>query len=300
MNVWRVKLNPDSAPGINGPSFCIERNIVGIGWAIDGTPKNKEEYLSLSKIKHKNSLGWRRATSDFISRMEIGDLVWARKRAEYYLGRIESDWEYRGAYEYLNTDAVNVRKCPWLSVPTLGHVPGKISASFRAGSTVQRVIQGSAITYSKYLYNQLAKREEYGLDLSPEADIFSLLSDEDLEDLVGLYLQWKHKYLFQPSSCKRDTPLVEFELVSQDGKIKASASVKSGETPIDMSEFATRTDQVYLFAACERYLGKGKENLMPIPKADLRQFLRDHEAVLPERIRLWIKYVKQMRKVESL
>ncbi len=208
MNVWRVKLNPDSAPGINGPSFCIERNIVGIGWAIDETPKDKNEYLRLSKVRHKNSLGWRRATNDFIMRMEIGDLVWARKRADYYLGQIESDWEYRGSYEYKNTDAVNVRKCLWLSVPTLGHVPGKISASFRAGSTVQRVIQPSAITYSRYLYNQLAKREVYGLEQRPEADIFSLLSDEDLEDLVGLYLQWKYKYLIQPSSCKRDTPLV--------------------------------------------------------------------------------------------
>src|SRR3989344_5913135 len=109
MNVWRVKLNPDSAPGINGANFCIERNIVGIGWAIDEVPKDEEEYLSLGKAKHKNSLGWRRATNDFLSRMTIGDLVWARKRADYYLGRVESGWEYRGYREYLAADAVNVR-----------------------------------------------------------------------------------------------------------------------------------------------------------------------------------------------
>ena len=298
MNVWRVKLNPDSTHGINSADFCIGKNIVGIGWPVDEAPKDKEEYFSLGKAKYtdKWALGWRRATNDFILRMDVDDLVWVRSGVgEYYLGRIKDVWEYRGSKEYQEADVVNVRSCPWFPVGTLSHVPGKISASFRAGSTMQRVIQESAIIYSKYLFNQLIGSEVYSRELKPEADIFSLLSDEDLEDLVGLYLQLKLGYLIWPGTCKRDTPLVEFELVSKDGKIKASAQVKSGETVINMDDFVDCKGLVYLFAACEQYIGTAKENFIQIPKADLDNFMHDHEAALPRRIQEWMKYVKDVK-----
>jgi hypothetical protein len=35
VQLWRINLKPDSKQGVDAAAFCIDRNIVGIGWALD-------------------------------------------------------------------------------------------------------------------------------------------------------------------------------------------------------------------------------------------------------------------------
>lgn len=33
-NLWRINIKPSSKEGINPRSFCLERNILGVGWPV--------------------------------------------------------------------------------------------------------------------------------------------------------------------------------------------------------------------------------------------------------------------------
>ena len=122
--------------------------------------------------------------------METGDLCWTRDGdGNYYIGEISGDWEYRSAVDYRRADIVNVRPCRWFRTGGTDSVPGKILNSFRPGRTVQPVYDETTGFYSKLKYNQLSREPVYDLSSNVERDLFALISPEDCEDVVGIYLQ---------------------------------------------------------------------------------------------------------------
>ena len=241
--IWRLNIKPDAAKGVDPRMFCIERNILGIGWPVVSpvdadTPRDWDAYYNLGMEQYYNEddKGWWPAVNAIHNRMKIDDLCWTRDwDGNYYLGRIEGDWEYRSTTDYRDADIVNVRPCTWFPTGGVDSVPGKVLNSFRAGRTVQAVDDETVSFYSRLRYNRLSKEAAYDLPGDLKRDLFALIWPEDCEDIVGIYLQEKHGYRLIPSSCKLCTDKTEFILKTAEGK-QAYVQVKQGNVDLNADE----------------------------------------------------------------
>ena len=112
MIVWRITINPDADTGINPRRFCLERNILGVGWPVEASgPLDWDTYQTLgtAKFYDNEDKGWWPAVNAIRNRMAESDLCWTRDReGNYYLGRVEGAWEYRSTPEYINADVVKL------------------------------------------------------------------------------------------------------------------------------------------------------------------------------------------------
>ena len=122
--------------------------------------------------------------------------------------------------------------------------------------------------------------------------LLALLSAEDLEDVVALWLQVTVKCAVFTSTCKNDTKDVEGILVTLDEGNRIGFQVKSGESPIDRNKYATFDGKVYLFAASECYLGDHNDSCVYIQPDTIRQFVMANKKIMPGRVQQWINYVE--------
>jgi hypothetical protein len=147
--------------------------------------------------------------------------------------------------------------------------------------------------YSKAFYNSRVRHFAYDLE-TQHLDLFSMLSDEDLEDIVGLYLQVRG-YLIVPSSCKRDTPNYEFVMYHRETGRSCVAQVKSGNATIDVRAFGNEADDIYVFAAGEQYIGEASENVIRLGRDTVEDFLTANLRVMPVRIRKRVEMLTQLQ-----
>ncbi len=298
MTIWRIILKPASRNNTDSHEFCLKNNIVGVGWRISEETRsvNWEEYYSeASKIYNnkKKKRSWNSALNVFKHRMKINDLIWTRDRQNnYYLGRISSDWIYQSEKNNLKTDIINTRKCEWVKIGTVDSVPGKLVNSFIGGKTVQAVNSDSIEIYSKAKYNELRKKDFYDIDWKKTDDIFSLLSSDDCEDLIGIYLQIEKNYYLIPSSCKSDMMRYEFELKDLKTSQSAVVQVKNGDVNLNSNDYCNLDCQVYLFTTKGKYLGEKKDNIYFIEQKEILDFMKKYKDILPNKIRFWMDKLK--------
>lgn len=294
MQLWRINIKPDSEQGLDATEFCVERSIVGIGWGIGTLPETKDEYRRIAAEAHKAGYkSWLRATNAILDGLCIGDLIWTRNRsAVYYLGRISGEWEYRHGEDYGRADVANVRPCTWVKVGSMDHVPGSVINSFGPNATIQRVTDSSAGLYSSMLFSEL--RGEELPKGSAAGDILGLLSAEDLEDVVAIYLQVTRRLVMFPSTCKKDTMTVECVFADLDTGERVGLQVKSGQTAITIEEYTGFTGQMYLFAACGTYCGQPSGNCICLDPEEVRAFALSHRSIMPARIQRWLDYAARL------
>ena len=296
--IWRLNIKPDSAEDVDPRKFCFDKGILGIGWPVDANgPMDWNTYCALAEDEYRDHLkGWRTAANAIIQ-MAVDDLCWTRdENANYYLGRIVGDWEYRSTDEYRGADIVNVRPCEWFRVGGVDSVPGKVVNSFRPSATVQRVYDETSSLYSKIKFNLLSGRAVYDLHGNEDnPNLFSLISPDDCEDIVGIYLQEKHGYRLIPSSCKRDTGKTEFVLKAVDGR-RANVQVKQGNVALEIDEFKYDRDnpcEWFLFTTQGQYYGKGDEHLRCLSPDDMRDFAFDNRNIMSDRVRTFIDFCER-------
>lgn len=306
MTVWRINLKPDAEPNIEPVDFCMEGNILGVGWPVDGGHPNmtKEEYDNLGSAQYcgEGYNGWRRALNVILYRMDIGQLCWTRDiHGIYYLGQITGDWEYCCAQENLNADIVNLRPCAWVEVGGMDSVPGGVLNSFRVNSTVQQVDDETVELYSEYLYatQNVNGANEFNLPNNAELNLFSLLSPEDCEDVVGIYLQVELEYSLIPSTCKMDTPITEFVLKNGDGE-RAFVQVKQGGVQLDRNNYGEETlvdpnDKWYLFSTENNYVGEPADHIVCLQVADINAFAFQHQTRMSDRVLHWMNALEDMQ-----
>lgn len=286
MKVWRVHLRPD-ADEIDPVDVCIRQEVVGIGWRVPQKSSNRDEYWDLGKEKY-GDVGWSRAANAIGWRMEVGDLVWVRDFfGIYYLGKITGEWEYRDDPENLKADIINVRPCKLYRVGS--NVAGKIINSFRPSATVQQIHDETAELFSVFVYNKVANDN---LPFPPieKIDIYSLLSDVDLEDIVGLYLQKKENLLFIPSSRSRrnDTISYEYQLVNPKNGQPVFVQVKSGNSILDPSNYYKSIHKYYLFSPSGYTNPSEKEYVICVSRSEINDFLDSSRNLLPLNISAWL------------
>ena len=293
--IWRLNIKTDAEEGVDPRAFCIDRNILGIGWQVADSPLNRDAYyaLGLREYYENGDKGWWPAVNAILYKMNMYDLCWTRDRhGNYYIGRIEGGWEYRSTIDYRDADVVNVRPCRWFQTGGLDSVPGKVLNSFRARRAVQAVHSDTSSFYSKLKYNQLSKEDAYRLPSDVKPDLFDLISPEDCEDIVGIYLQEKHGYRLIPSSCRLDTFKTEFVLKTTDGK-QAYAQVKQGNVDLDMDEFKhdpSNPCEWYLFTTNGRYTGTRHAHLHCIKPDDMRGFALANPELMSNRVQTFIDF----------
>ena len=221
--------------------------------------------------------------------MAQNDLCWTRDTAGlYYIGRITGPWQYVGDEENRRADVVNLRPCDWVKVGPVDAVPGKVVNSFGPNRTVQRVDDETVRVFSAHFYNVHAKSGfSYAMPgIFP--DIFSLLSSEDCEDLVALYMQSKG-YLLLASTCKRSTSAYEFVMRHRDTGEPGVAQVKNGFVDLQVGDYASFPGKVFLFTTKGRYLGSVPNNVVCLVPDEILRFACDFDAILPERTKVWLE-----------
>ena len=295
--IWRLHIKPAAEEGVDPSKFCFDKGILGIGWPVDANgPMDWNTYYALAEDEYREGRKRWRTAANAIIQMASDDLCWTRdENANYYLGRIVGDWEYRSTDEYRAADIVNVRPCEWFRVGGVDSVPGKVVNSFRPSATVQRVYDETSSLYSKIKFNLLSGRAACDLPSDVKRDLFSLISPDDCEDIVGIYLQEKHGYRLIPSSCKRDTGKTEFVLKAVDGR-RANVQVKQGNAPLDLDDFKHDRDnpcEWFLFTTQGQYNGKGDEHLRCLSPDDMRDFAFDNRNIMSDRIRTFIDFCER-------
>ena len=295
MNVWRINIKTDAAEGVDPRRFCLDRNILGVGWPVgERESLDWDKYQALGTVKYydKGDKGWWPAVNAVRNRMAEGDLCWTRDwGGNYYLGRVVGAWQYRATPEHTEADIVNVRCCHWRSVGTVDSVPGKVLNSFRAGRTVQAVHDETVLLYSKRLFNSNGQAfYDLSHDVKGELDLFALASPEDCEDIVAIYLQAEYGYYLIPSTCRPDTVKTEFVLRNPKGK--AQVQVKQGAVPLDKDQFAWERDDPckwFLFSTSGTYYGSDSDHVSCLDPCKVRDFAFANETVMPTRVQHLIK-----------
>ncbi|GIV29836.1 MAG: hypothetical protein KatS3mg028_0902 [Bacteroidia bacterium] len=297
MNVWRINLKTG---GETPRKFCLENGIVAVGWPVDdnGGPLTWERYYDLAMEHYYNQgdRSWWPAVNALKNRMQIDDLVWTRDiQGVYYLGRITSDWRYEYESHFKKADMVNVRTCNWIKVGTVEAIPGKVVDSFIPARTVQKVADEQVKIYSMFLFNKLTSTDTYEIKELENPDIFSLLSSDDCEDILGLYLQKEKGYLLVPSSCKSDTMNYEYELRQKDTGEKAVAQVKNGWVDLHTDDYSNINSTVFLLTTKGQYLGDKQDNIHFVNPMDMEEFVFANIDILPDKIRNWTEILNELK-----
>ena len=297
MNVWRINLKPGSANGIDPRRLCLDRGIVGVGWQIDWQTEpvlwEAYEKEATELYYNKGDKSWWPALNAIYYRIKPDDLIWTRDwQGIYYVGRITSEWYYETTPDCEQADIINVRKCDWQKVGTVESVPGKLVNSFIPARTVQLVNDETVGLFSKITYNTKSENKFYEIETLVGKDIYSLLSSDDCEDALALYLQSEKGYMVIPSSCKSDTMNYEYELKHRQTGKRAVVQVKNGFVDLSTDNYNDIEAEIYLFTTKGNYYGQPKPNIHFVDKKTITDFLYSNSNLLPDKMKVWVDLTK--------
>lgn len=290
VNLFRIHIRPyggEASPELTF-NYCLNKQLLGVGWRVNSQKNTKkwEEYEREASNEH-GDLQICRYIKNHVAK---GDLVWTRDpKGQYYLARVTSEWEYWESDESKNNDIdiANIFRVAFKAIPS-DAVPGKVVACFRPSKTIQPIRDETVMEYTKYLWNKFSDESIYPVDKSNFPDIFTMLDDEETEDLVFLYLQSKGWYVI-PHSRKGDTMSFEYLAIRPStnisGKETALTQVKTGDTPISVELYGGYPETVYLFQSKELYHGRAPDNVVCIKRKELLEFLDESFNWLPDVLR---------------
>lgn len=294
MNLWRINLKPAAQSGMDAREYCLKNQRVGIGWQVDyeTEPLTAEEYenKAMEEYYNEGDKSWWHAWNAFYNKSEIDDLIWTRDRdGIYYIGRIKSEWYYDTSKEAKRADIVNVKDCDWKKVGTIESVPGKLVNCFIPARTIQTVNDETVHLFSRLIYDEKSLTAYYPVQSLKGKSLYSLLSSEDCEDALALYLQLIENYMIVPSSCKSETLAYEYELIQKQTKAKAIVQVKNGNVDIDSDFYKNIESTVFLLTTKGEYYGTPSENIKLIAPDVIQKFLYDNIDILPDKMKIWVK-----------
>ncbi len=172
----------------------------------------------------------------------------------------------------------NVFRCEAIYKLPLEEVPGSVVNAFRPTRAIQRITNPGAEEYSRYLWNKASGSNAYAIE--PVRNVFALLDNEQMEDLMFLYLQTLGWYVV-PSSRKADTMRFEYMVLRPDSGKRGFVQVKTGQEPFRPAEYADVEGQTFLFQSNEKYPGEVPSNVTCIRHSDLLTFFKSSRRWLP-------------------
>lgn len=312
--IWRLQTNTASVDGKKIGNYCLEKKIIALGWSL-----REESLMHLSEQDRKNAINERKQIQTFedyqklnskyliyddgktnsnlltlSQNIEVNDLVWLRQDGIYYLGRIthDSKWRYDSSQEALQFDASNqFTNIEWHKIGDESDVPGTITTAFIRGRTIQRIRKKGMSEYSQLLYNEKSNNELYkNVSLTHDTEtFFNLLSTEDCEDLLCMWLFKEFGYIVIPSTNKKSTEL--YECVLRDPKTGKNIyiQVKSGEVDISGADYKDLPGNVWLLTTKGKVTEDNYSNIKIADPKVLFDFINqpDSKNLLPKSIFAW-------------
>src|SRR5690606_9855050 len=135
---------------------------------------------------------------------------------------------------------------------------------------------------SKFLANLLLGQQFYEIKRTKE-NFLALLSSDDCEDLVALYMQIKFGFVVIPSSCKSDTAVYEYVMKHRETGRKAVAQVKQGAVNLDLNKYVGIDADIFLFTSGGSYIGANKPNIFCLKSDELVSFANENYHLMSDR-----------------
>ena len=306
-NIWRINMKTDGANKENGGQegllkFCQKENIVGIGWSqmypqfiegYNGDKNNTENIKNYiwNKIKKDSgkTRGFSTASNIIVDRMNIGDYIWTREGGNYWIAKVISESKYMfNNQDYKNYDIGFYRNVEYSRRSfTVSEVPGKVIACFSARNSTQCISDDQKLLfeYTDSLFNNKINSK---INVDNWSNFFSA---NDIEEIIGLYLQKIKNLYVYTSTNKKSTSQIEFELVDDKGN-KYGVQVKSGNVCINGKDYKeiSKNMKIYLFASNNEVKNvEDNQNLIHIKVDEITTFIKENINILPDRIKNWIK-----------
>jgi hypothetical protein len=139
-----------------------------------------------------------------------------------------------------------VRKCSWKKIKP-DETPGVVISSIHSrNGTLKRILPGDKEKVDALVqYSLCLAGKKRSINV---ADIWSILSSDDQENILGLYLQTEKKLLVYPKTARHDMSAIEYMLTDKDGN-HAVVQCKLGDKYLEEEEvkaLAKEYDQVYI------------------------------------------------------
>ena len=316
MTVWRLQTNTDSKKGYKIANYCIENNILAMGWSLkDEHLLEINDAMFSQAITNRGQISSFEDYSAFLSKYCIyggkvnpnvnrfyyeikeNDLIWIRSDGIYYLGRIteKSHWQYNKSQTAFDLDASNqITDIEWHKIGDESDVPGAITTAMIRGQALQRINKEGVREYSQLIYNEKSDMLFYSdAQLEKSANTFyNLLSPDDCEDLLCLWLYAQFGYIVIPSTNKKATECYECVLKNPKTGQNVYPQVKAGMVDLYKEHYAHLNGEVWLFTTKGRVLGEDINNNIHIADPDtIYAFVGSDIAnrILSPRILLWYK-----------
>ena len=176
MTVFRIHTRPKGGLSDSKVSFlyCVKTGVLGLGWQTK-SQNNKatwDEYKKEAiKIYGEKELSRVKYLKNNVKK---DDLIWTRdSKGNYYLGKVDSGWEYFSNDDAQKADIVNIVRCNIKQIPSIDDVPGKVIACFRPARTIQAIRDKTASDYTQYLWNKITETEYFVLPKEKFKNVFS-------------------------------------------------------------------------------------------------------------------------------
>ena len=313
MTVWRLQTNTDSKTGEKIAAYCISHQVLAMGWSLkDENVANEAARQERNAIvtfadyeafvrKHglyggKVNPSVRRLYRD----VQEGDLVWIRTGGIYYLGRVTADsrWQFVCTPEAQHWDAGNqVSHIEWVKIGDEAAVAGAVCTALIGRCTLQRIRKKGVAEYSQMVFNEKSGRQVYpSPTLARTADNFySLISTDDCEDLLCMWLYARYGYVAIPTTAKKSTEL--YECVLKDPKTGKNVypQAKEGNKHLYYEDFAHLDGEVWLFTTGGTVSGDNPNgNIFVADPEKLFRFVGEPIArhLLPDNLLLWYDALK--------
>lgn len=319
-NIWRLHTKTN---GENIAEYCIENKVIALGWSL--CDSHIEEHVKKNSIMNKEEIIKKRnniktfadykkiiddykiygdKVNDNIKRLanniNKNDLIWLKNNGIFYLGRVaeESSYSFKIDVFTKSNDATNqYTDIHWYEIGDLSEVPGSLSNKFIKGSTLQRIHDNSIKVFSKLIYNEKNGDNIYNdIKFDVENDsFFSLLSSEDVEDLLALWLFRKFGYITIPSTSKKTTELYEYVMIDPKTGKKIFTQVKQGSTNIDANNYKNLDSEVWLLTTEGKVQNEGiSPEIKVADPNEIKTFAlsEDNYNLFSQKIKNWIEYYK--------
>jgi hypothetical protein len=273
-------------------AYALKEKVVGPGWGLKPPPRSIDRAVERLRRISKSGADTVRRFAD----APTGSLVWSRDlTGRYLLGQLVGEWRYDPSPEAAEVDLANQRQVRWARRSVLDdEVPAAVVRAWAGrGTSFHRIHNEGAQKLTVRLYDQLTGKQPQPLELTEAEVVRDILHPLDVEDLICVFLQVRHNYIVLPGSHRSDTPAYEQVLISRDDGHRAIVQVKSGDTSVKIGllrKAAADDARAFAYSTTGRYSRRDRSGISVITEDELLAFAREHEEVLPARVRRAFEY----------
>ena len=308
MKTWKLSIKPESKKGVDPFDVCQKKSLIGLGWHHAFVEEHPSNFDQAKKLVERKWGKWPYSLKYFLEDMQDGDHVWVHQNGNYHLCKVTGTDILYGKeidLDYRDLDLGHARSATWI------HVPDKlVSGSIQRGMIAPRTIQQIKVTQKDMKFNELIfeklKADPNWLPRTDEeklhqaisniskAELFSLMSPDDIEDIVSAYLQ-SQGWILIKSTCFRSKPVFEFMMLNKHHET-CHVQVKSGKRPDSLSpskyqQYTANQETIFLFSTNPNpYPGSMHHGIKTITHHEIVLWIKTHlwALTLPLKLRLWV------------